>query len=457
MQGSLKHSSVLLLVIFMVMTTIAQATSVCNSDIMFWVEEGKLLNGKLQLPDPAPGFHGPLAATQVSTQPAAYTGTCTAGLSFVIVSGPGHHTPSPTGVLPFVDTFANLFNSATGEFQYTNRPGTTGVVWNGYDSFVFTVKCGTVEVCPNSIARINVVYTTALSQNAVQAAFSEGFTNYKKCSGSCTSPFPTRPTLPRLWDNQGNNADAPQAPETQGTYGVGNIRRKTDEVTFEWKNNYAVITSYSRLGALAQRFPTYELLKWKNGELFTSTDAANYAHSLSPAFDIQCLDHAGVNQADEAKYVWDHITGRGPRATSGVNYYQRYNSAQCDIIADTCLYAPLYSPRPTQNEDQHTVWKLEINNCDVIWTGKVTWNAMRTQPRNSGASSRAWRMQQIGNNHVLTTEFYSQIVQPNSWKEPARGFDTHDTKYVVTISLSQDTQFKFEFGIDVITVDLEWF
>jgi hypothetical protein len=252
----------------------------------------------------------------------------------------------------------------------------------------------------------------------------------------------------------------------------------TDSIDFEWSSNFALVTTYGAISNMAVRFPTFEVVQFNPGTSFDFSSVASQVAGLSTGFEQQCLQYQGSNSADRGADVWTFNTDQadgslGPKYKAGKSWYQKFGGKHngCDIytgadivdvngvptaVRKSCLYAPLLSPRLGQIEDQGGVWKLAILDCTIRWQGKFTWNAMRNQVLKNG--NNAWLISGGGSNaYTITSEIYNQAVQPNSWTDPSRGFVEIDKKYLLTVVLAQDTNFQFELGIDIFTVDLQQF
>ena len=461
---------------------------VCN-DVHYWVEEGQLLDTSLQSPPTLnTNFHDDLATNPPMAQgvPNAQAPSvigCQGTLRFGMESSPSHHTPSPPGYTPAIGSFE--VTGPSGSFKYINNA--LGIVWNGYDNFTYNATCTSgyaayTNSC-NATAYINVVYTSAASHNRPAPGFGDDYTSvdnrFVKCEGSCETRGPSntmwyaRHELPRLWDMQTDEAGAPIMP----TITWENQTFDTDALELEWTYNFAIITTYGTIGNMAARFPTMEEITWKPGQWFSSQDVAAEAANTSTGFDQLCLDNQGDEAAaktSKGRDVWtwsnlDTMTGSiGPKNTDATSWYQKFGGKhhECDSILGGCRFAPLLTPRSSQNEDTEGVWRISIKNCTTRWQAKFTWNALRLQKLH-GVNNSAWKISAPkctscpGGAHIkgyeITGNIYNEVVQPNSWTDASRGFSWLNKKYEIKIILEQDTDFKFELGIDIFTVDLQWF
>jgi hypothetical protein len=437
-------------------------------DTTFWLEENKGATLDLQQPQSLTNDFNNFqyASIQPSQLVSAVdTATCTEGITFTLVGSPSHFTTSPPGYTPIVGNF-NL--AADGKFYYINIPSKdNAIVWNGEDSFRYTARCGSGPDSGVCKAKINIVFTKAATQNTPASSFVNGYgqSNYgvkcdsaETCISSTDGLWMTRHTLPRLWDMQKDeNGQAVKPTIDFGT--ATNI--DTDNLDFEWMSNYALISTYGALSNMGARFPTFEVVEWKTGETFSSISGVA---TTSTGFDQSCLNNQGTTGLGSD--VWPVLTSASVSYISGTSWYHKFGGkhAACNTFADratACKYAPLLTPRPNVNENDQGVWRLEIKKCSLKWQGKFTWNAMRNQklyaptsaPQNafliSGGSS--------GADFSIQTVIYNEAVQPNSWTSPARGYVEIDKKYILTVALSSDTEFQFELGIDIFTVDLQQF
>eukprot|EP00759_Apiculatamorpha_spiralis_P053478 PhF_6_TR6213/c0_g1_i1/m.9359 len=447
----------------------------CHS-INFFVEEGKPLTGNLQLPSNINNnFNDILYAELPNAQPAAAANCYGGNLVFQILNGPQKHTDT-TGTA-YTPAYGPFTLNADGTFTYIHLPTKADpTVWNGDDGFTFKVTCtGTGAVCPELRANINVVPTSAASQNAPPVPFTNGYSDGVKCTGTCATKtddgmWLARQTLPRLWDMQRDETGA----YVKNTVVFGGETKATDALDFEWTSNAALISTYSAISNMAARFPTFEVVEWQVDQTFTTLDLNPSVALLSTGFDQNCLQHQGFS--GQGSDVWVFNTNQqdgvlGPKYGSGKSWYQKFGGkhSNCDIftglettpdlvtVRKSCRYAPLYSPRPSQDENQAGVWRVDINGCAARWQGKFTWNAMKAQTLRNG--NKAWNIAQgtNGGDYTITANIYSQAVQPNSWTQPSRGFVETDTKYLLTVKLSSDTNFAFQMGIDIFTVDLQQF
>ena len=436
----------------------------CTPELHFWVEEGQTLEGNLQAPPDTKNFHTTNKWTGDSIQtPAWKPGTCETGtLWFALNASAAYHTGTPPAYTPKVKSFSQEWNTA-GLFKFINlAQGTNPIVWNGYDYFVFSVMCDTEVKC-ESIGYINVVYTSASSYNDDSDTFTNGFTDYMKCSGTCTTGWITTHTLPHNWDIQKDNTGASVAPETVGTY--DGKKRRTDEMQFNWTTNGFLITSYGRIGSMSARFPTFERLAWQPGHLLTSADFVTpHYGAKSTGFAQSCLDNQGSAPftGSRGSDVFDPIAKIATnKYNSTLSYYQKFGGKhdECNIFSSwssACHFAPLLTPRNSQSYSTGPIWTVEINGCDVIWRAKVKWDGMRTQLLGNGMKTWATSGGD-GSDFTITTEIFNQAIQPNDWYDPSRGYDAMDYRYQVTLKIASDTDYKFELGIDIFSVDVEWF
>jgi hypothetical protein len=460
-------------------TSVPPDTLVCT-DLHYWIEEGLRLDGNLLLP-PAinTDFNDKMYANLPNAQNGP-SGCSSAPIQFPSFSIPAHYTQSPPGYTPVIGPFS--VESSTGRFSYISAVTKSNpVVWNGYDSFTWTARCGSNGPTCTKTAFVNVIFTKAATQNSQRISFTEGYnSNTIRCSGSCRNGadgmWMARHTLPRLWDMQRDEKG--QLVKNKISYGgVSNI--DTDGLDFEWSSNFALISTYGAISNMAVRFPTFEVVQFNPGTSFDQASVASQAASLSTGFDASCLNIQNRNDdstardisVDRGTDVWvfntDQADGQvGTKSSSGKSWYQKFGGRHysCDIfqaviennVRRPCRYAPLLTPRLNQDEDLGGVWKFAVEGCAYKWQGKFTWNAMRTQKLFNG--NDAMHISGGGNAaYTITGEIYNQAVQPNSWTDPSRGFVEIDHKYLLTVVLSQDTNFQFELGIDIFTVDLQQF
>jgi len=160
-----------------------------------WYSVGALLDGT-SVRKVLPPFQ-PLAME--CSQPLTYT---------LSGAAPSHHTVTAAHFVPKVEAFAL---TAAGTFKYRHvTQYSSPIVWNGYDSFSFVATCPTTTDQCTGKAFINVIYTSAATQNTPPAGWADGYGNTDSvlCQGTCRNGadgmWLARHTLPRLWDMQEN-------------------------------------------------------------------------------------------------------------------------------------------------------------------------------------------------------------------------------------------------------------
>jgi hypothetical protein len=456
-----------ILVVLCIAVTAASAAA-CTKPLHYWIEEGQTLTSNLSTP---PALTNDVHQTLYPTVPVGNQNaliTCGPGqsLAYVLSTPPAMHTGTAATYTPFISsTFAV---SPTGTFTYLNLPNKASpVVWNGFDNFQVVAKCldsnnAVVSSCDGTVF-VSVTFTSAASQNTAAAAFQAGFPNGVSCTGNCRNLadglWMARQTLPRIWDVATNEAGNPVKP----TLTASSIT--SDALEFEWSSNYAIVSTYGAIGNMAVRFPTFEPLNWAPGDAFTSTPGVA---TQSTGFDQTCLTYQGAG--GQGTDLWAFNPAQNDGSVPSSNYlqdntwYQKFNGKHsgCNAftgstsnVRNVCRYAPLLAPRTNVDEDDAGIWRLTVTGCNLKWQGKFTWNAMRNQVLNNG--NKAFAINLSGNDYTITGEMYNQAVQPNSWTEPARGYAAIDHKYLLTVVLSQNTDFEFELGVDIFTVDLQQF
>jgi hypothetical protein len=451
---------------------VASAQALTCNPVSFWVEEGLLLQGDLQAPPAVrTNFNNNLWTGAPTQTPAV---SCAGTLTFSAQTVPQKHFATPNGYTPIVTPFQTTFQT-NGKFNYINVP-TFGQpnVWNGYDAFTYQATCvvgATTETC-TSQALINVVFTSAATQNSPRPSFAQFYTtsDFLQCTGSCKNGaeglWMARHTLPRLWDMQRNEA----GDLVKDTISTADGVKATDGLEFEYSSNFALVTTYGAIGNMAVRFPTFELVAWKPGTTFDPSSVSSTVASLSTGFDADCLQYQGASGAGSDVWVFNtnQVDGTlGSKYRSSTSWYQKFGGKHnnCDVfkndvtidgVRNSCRYAPLLTPRMPQIENNGGVWKLAVDGCNLRWQGKFTWNAMRNQNLKNG--NKAFLISSaVSGAYTITGEIYNQAVQPNSWTDPSRGFASIDHKYLLKVTLAQDTNFQFELGVDIFTVDLQQF
>lgn len=441
------------------------ASAITCRDTHFWLQENQGATLNLQSPQSAASDFNNFQFASVAPGdllPAVDASACSTPITFTISgSDPSHFTTSPPGYTPAVTDFTL---DPAGTFYYINIPSkNNAIVWNGEDSFKYIAHCNGVP-STECTAKINIVFTKAATHNTPASSFVNGYgaNNYgvlcdaqQTCISSTDGLWITRHTLPRLWDMQRDENGTPVKPTV--TFGT-DAAVDTDTLEFEWMSNYALVSTYGVLSNMAARFPTFEVVEWKPTEDFSSVSGVA---STSTGFDQSCLSGQGASGSSSA--AWPVSNGN---YLSGASWYHKFGGKHeaCNTFASrtvACQYAPLLTPRNNVNEDNEGVWRLEIKQCALKWQGKFTWNAMRTQTLTNvnGATKKAFDITggTGGNDFQIQTVMYNEAVQPNSWTQPTRGYVEIDKKYILTVTLSSDTEFQFELGIDIFTVDLQQF
>eukprot|EP00759_Apiculatamorpha_spiralis_P038018 PhF_6_TR37530/c1_g1_i1/m.55545 len=478
------------------------------SGAMFWGMETKIIYGNLMdlfNPDKYDiRLQIPLASQKSNPVPYAVTGCPSNGvLTFELLQTPTHHTGGGfQGSVPTTFTI-----SSDGNFMYLNEPSKQNpVVWTGKDSFSYRAKCTyTVQqqqrqtYCDPAVVEITILpcqvdpcpkynfgYTVPPTeapdlQSMNSASLGPWMTSsggqpllYCKSGSTCSSSnwvinqeYTVGGTFLRTWDTDLNN--------------VRGDGKNVDRVDVAWSENLLNIDVYGYVGRGGQRFGTFEQVQWAPGRRFTQNSVNSLVNPFSLSFDSSCLKNelihtvtatdTVVSVATLYKLTNDELRAMNPglptlntdlvnptvfptlKIQSWAQRYQGEYAACSDLYQLTsCNTRPLLTPNPSGR------WTYTFDNCRSMARGVFDWNDLRTMTDKSG--NKIWSLVQLPltNEIALKGDFYSQAVQPNDLTGgEKRGWAFLDHKYTISITFSATTDFNFELGIDIFTVDLQQF
>ena len=314
-----------------------------------------------------------------------------------------------------------------GDFTYST-PSTEDL-----DDFAFTMKCGANVLCVGRayIMISNVSRTDAPVEGTrvprpmeTAAPVTYNPTQYQKCRGTCrTGAWNTLPTRPNVWDI---TPGAPILPRDDN--------KPIGTLDASWKRGQLELSMYGKLGGLSQRFPTFEPIRWTDPSAFTTSDVLAQAAPQSLAFNATCLNNQPTDMG-MGEDVWKVPEGTlGTRYRRGGSWYQKFGGAHdnCDTYADSCVTAPLLTPRVNQNANREAEWSVDINNCDTTWKGTVSYSAIRNQQ--TAAGTNVWS---VDNDRHLQATLYSEAVKPANWLDPTKGYMNTMKQYQLSIRLSE--------------------
>lgn len=353
-----------------------------------------------------------------------------------------------------------------GDFTYS-APGQE--TWDdyGFDMYCFqTLVCrGTAFVLVSAQATLAPAPTDT---PAASGATSSGVgpttttaappvfipTTYQTCQGTCASnAWKVVPTLPAMWDvtTDENGGFSHVSPRKDG--------RPVGSIELQWDQGALVVRSYGVIGNMAPaRFPTFEAFAWaKPGEGLTSSEVVSKVAGTSLPFDPTCLDNQPAWGMGEEVWRWYSVANKtgtvGRRYASGATWYHKFGGKHvgCDTIQQSCKYAPFLTPRTTQNPDAAGgVWSVAIDDCDVTWTGRFSFNSLLTTRTLAGDL-----VFKTIEGHLYQATIYSESVKPVSWLEPSKGYLSSVQSKSMLVDLSpvvkvtQDPSTALQFSSDL--------
>lgn len=352
---------------------------------------------------------------------------------------------------------------ANGDFSYTSPSQ------ESWDDFGFDMYCFQTQICSGSaFVLVSASVTNPPTAAATPSPASPGSNGGGGGTVAPTpSPGPTAPpviqsplmtcqgtcnqlawkavaSLPNMWDTTKDDLG-----------GYSQITPRKDgkaigSVEVAWDMGDLIIMAYSTIGNVAARFPSFEPFSWAKGDGFTSAEVNSKVSPLSVPFDTTCLDNQPAWGMGEEVWRWTSLANKtgsvGKRYNSGATWYHKFGGKHlgCDTMAQSCKYAPLLTPRNilTTNPDVGGWWMVDVNDCDVTWTGRFNFAAVRNMVTKNG--SPVFR---VRDGHVMEATIYMQGVKPLSWLEPSKGYVTDviarkmliDLSPFVSVQQSQDT------------------
>lgn len=356
---------------------------------------------------------------------------CSAGRSFELL-----HNPR-IGSVDF---------TPIGDFRYS---APTTETW---DDFTFSMLCGGVQLCrgnayimisasvapsPTTAAPAGPATPVTSGPSSQAPATSEPVfrpSQYQQCRGTCnTDAWKVVPNADNLWDISPSTGAPHVSPRKDG--------KALNGVDAAWEDGGLVVRAYSKIGNVAVRFPTFEPLQWQLGDLFTGVEQSQRVAATSVPFDLNCLDLQSNAGIAEDVWSWTSVVNRtghvGAHYASGSDWYQKFGGKHigCDTFRDSCRYAPLLTPRETQDPAAGGVWSVDIDGCDVTWTGRFSFAALRNMRRRDGTP--VWSMTR---GHFLEGTISTEAVKPNSWLQPRSGLATNVQAKAMVLDLEPWTR-----------------
>lgn len=327
--------------------------------------------------------------------------------------------------------FGSVNLVASGDFSYTAPKQQT------WDDFGYTLSCFSKVLCRGS-AYVLVSGTAAPAVSTSTLAPSGGggggnnngpvagvTTVGQTCRDTCMlDTWKAMPDAnPPIWDTTRNTVS--------GDDSSANNLRKNDGVAVgtvraSYSNGSLVLVIFGKVGNLGQRFPTFEPFEFRAGETLSARNVLDRVSRTSVAFNVDCLAKQPEYGMGEEVWHWTSVKNRtgelGPLHNSMGSWYQKFGGGhrQCDTFrADSCKYAPLLTPNAKQDPATGGVWSVDIDGCDVTWTGRFTLAAIRAMRKKSGAPVFT-----IEDGSTVRTTLYLEAVQPTSWLQPIMGYAT---------------------------------
>lgn len=366
-------------------------------------------------------------------------------------------------------TYSLVSTTTQGALELMN----TGAFWytapavESLDQFTFDMFCTSTRVCRGVAYIVTSRYvatmppaTTPLPSGAtfppttqtpiVRPTFVP--TQYLTCRGTCSAnAWKAVPALPNMWDDTRDESG-----------GFSHITPRKDGnspngIDVRWLGGNLVIEVYGLVGNVAARFPTFEPVEWRFGEMFTGTEQTARISATSPGFNASCLDQQSRWGMGEEVWKWISLSNKtgtvGPRYATGSSWYHKFGGKHinCDTFALPCRYAPLLTPRETQLVDGG-VWSVDVDDCDVTWRGAFSQKALMNQRKRNGDSVWLWT-----DGYHLQTTIYTEAVKPNSWLEPALGVATETTGFLTMLGLSEFVRAQKRVTQNQFSADAEYF
>jgi hypothetical protein len=249
---------------------------------------------------------------------------------------------------------------------------------------------------------------------------------YMQCRGTCNNDaWKVTQADGSVWDTD------VAAPRADG--------KPIDGIETSWENGNLVVRAYSKIGNVGVRFPTFEAVVTKVNELFTADEQRTRVIETSVPFDLNCLNSQSATGIAEDVWEWSFVTNRtghvGRYYASGNNWYQKFGGKHinCDtFLADSCRFAPLLTPKLQQDPAAGGVWSVQVDGCDVKWTGIFSFAAMRNMRKIDGTP-----VFQMADGQRVRTLIRSEVLKPASFIEARRGISTRTKDYDIVTALDQ--------------------
>ncbi|KAG5473872.1 hypothetical protein LSCM1_04507 [Leishmania martiniquensis] len=296
--------------------------------------------------------------------------------------------------------------------------------------FTFTMHCLGEPYCAGTaylLVSSQGTLTPTSTLSPIEPGEDANITNRQiTCRGTCNAnAWKTYPDA-KMWDV---------------TPGTGYGRKDglpADGVAVTWCNNSLVLLVYSLIGNLGVRFPTFELITPTKQSYMEPADFVGRVASSSPGFEMSCLANQGRAGVGEDVWRWTSLSldsgngSVGDLYNSGQSWYHKFGGKhlRCDTFTNPCAYAPLLTPANDTNSSLGR-WTVDVNDCDVTWTGVFPYKMMNKMLRYDG--SPVWKF--VGHLQLQGT-LYSEAVQASSWLEPGQ-FDTDYGTHDILINLNQ--------------------
>ena len=277
-------------------------------------------------------------------------------------------------------------------------------------------------------------------------------------SNSNDRPWVTKKVLPPVWSQLTSdpNADILEYAPTNTTEGI-DIR---------WVNNALNITAYGRMGHMGQRVYGFEQFQYYNPNTFpTQTYNLNEMDSSAAkipktmTFDRTCVAAAATQGTATS---WS-TTFNGLSKTANATVPSDYPS-QCTEFAHgpLCGSAPLLTVSAASPGGSYgPMWSTMLEGCTIATTGIFPLDLMLNYcydgTHNTGCTHNVFTFDDQYYYTFVTFSFFNTAIQPNSWVNPSRGWQEIHHEYQVSLTLKSTLDFAFETGIDIFTVDIQWF
>lgn len=467
--------------------------------VMFWGIEGTMIHGDLtNIFNPDVSHINPHLPLDTHNQnPSIAVSGCSGNLTFELVRRPVHHSGGLSGLINSTFTL-----TAEGRFIYLQYPDyNTPELYNGFDSFTFSATCKIDrqpdQTCSNGLVQIKILPCQVdpcpkwvlnwRNQRPVYGDQSD-LPPWKKASRGeraqlqCDSTQSCPESLVQVRHEYNlNGVNLRTWDTTVGEFDVRGDGKSVQDIDIAYFGNTLYLKSYGYIGNYAQRFATLEIFEWTPQRSLTEASINTFTSNFSTSFRRECLLPYNVNVTgmNLTAVANKYHTATSTLRTNNAHALENITDDDMTIINSTIITVQPWKPR-FQGEysdcsafnswqacnkyplliPNYRLWNVDITACSVDWTIPLSWNTMHelNQERTSTNKPMLFNFTNQPNGDInMTFEMYNTAIQPNDWLISARGWDQNNKKWTITLTLASTLEFRFEMGIEIFTVDLEYF